>query len=168
MGLRILITLLFLSFISESKPQGEYGTRLNANIGLAVGYSGFNRNMLEVGVGFQPWDVEGTFVAFPFAGFLAMYEFEPHGRLYGTSFNAWYLSGPFSCGLNVNRYSDYENHTFGIKPMVGISIARLGIMFGYNFFLNENRILDFYHPSFIVRFYVPVWKRKDLPHDFSY
>lgn len=167
--LAVISVFIFNLFSFETKAQSnEYGIRLNANVGVAVGYSYMARNMLEVGVGFQPWDVEGTFVSYPFAGFLAMYEFDPAGGFYGTSFNAWYLGGPFSCGLGFNRYSDYENTTFGIKPMIGISIARFGIMYGYNFFLNKNRIPDFYHPSFTIKYYLPLWKRKDEVDDFSY
>jgi hypothetical protein len=157
-GILLLIVLLFFSSYSEVKAQDE---ELNANIGLAFGYSGFNRHMLEVGIAFQPWDVEGAYVSYPFAGFLALYEFQLGGKLYGTSFNAWYLSGPFSCGLGVNRYSDYETQTFGIKPMIGISIMRVGIMYGYNFFLNKNAIPDFYHPSFTIKYVLPLWQRKD-------
>jgi hypothetical protein len=133
---------------------------VNANIGLVAGYSGTKQNMLEVGIGFQPWQVEGVFVKYPFAGFLALYEFDPNSRIYGTSFNAWYLSGLFACGLNANRYSDYKTDTYGIKPMIGISSFRIGLMYGYNIYLNDNSIQNLQKESITIRYYYPFWKKK--------
>ncbi|MCC6371520.1 MAG: hypothetical protein IT236_10995, partial [Bacteroidia bacterium] len=124
------------------------------------GYSGIKPNLIELGVGYQPWEVEGHFVRYPFAGFLALYEFDPTKKLYGTSINAWYLSGPLSGGLGVNRYSDYTHSTYGIKPMIGISIARFGIMYGYNIFLSGNDISYLNHHSFTVKYYYPLWRKK--------
>ncbi len=159
------ITLVFsgiwIFFITMTKAQ-QYSesTKLNANIGIVAGYSGTKQNMLEVGIGFQPWQVEGLFVNYPFAGFLALYEFDPNSKIYGTSFNAWYLSGLFACGLNANRYSDYKTDTYGIKPMIGISSFRIGLMYGYNIYLNDNSIQNLQKESITIRYYYPFWKRK--------
>ena len=143
---------------SSRKTQSEY---LNANIALAAGYSGFYNNTFQIGIGFQPWDVKGDYVAFPLFGFTALYEHVIDRKLTGFSFNSLYLSGPFACGLGVNRFSESGATTYGMKPMIGVSIVRIGIMFGYNIFLNANEIPRFYHPSFNINYYFPLWKRKD-------
>lgn len=149
-------------FLVRTQRSGnEYGASEKENFGLVAGYtSSQQNNMLEIGVGYQPWEVEGFFVWYPYAGFLALYEFNPNGKLYGTSLNAWYLSGPLSCGLNINRYSDYKNETYGIKPMIGISSFRIGIMYGYNFFINSNSIENLQNESITIKYYLPLWKRK--------
>jgi hypothetical protein len=165
------LALIFIAaFFSKVKAQSSWGnsTHLNANIGIVAGYSGFGPHMLEAGIGFQPWDVRAEYVGYPFDGFLALYEFSPTRNLYGTSLNFWYLSGPVSCGLGVNRYSDYTNETYGIKPMIGVSIFRIGIMYGFNFFLNKNEITNFSHSSLTIKYYLPIWERKDQPYDLSY
>lgn len=149
-----------------SKTNGEYGVTEQANFGFVAGYSGTKTNLIEMGVGYQPWEVEGNFVYYPFAGFLALYEFDPNRKLYGTSLNAWYLSGPLSGGLSINRYSDYTNATYGIKPMIGISILRIGIMYGYNIFLNGNKIANLNQHSFTIKYYYPIWHKKEK-HDVS-
>lgn len=145
----------------------QYSKTEKANFGVVAGYSGFKNSFIEIGIGYQPWEVKGNFVFYPFAGFLALYEFDPTRKLYGTSLNAWYLAGLFSGGLNVNRYSDYSNDTYGIKPMVGISVFRIGIMYGYNLFLNTNSISNLDHHCFTIKYYYPIWKKKesnDLPN----
>lgn len=152
--------LIVFTFCIFTKGIAQYSKTEKASFGIVAGYSGSKNNFIEFGVGYQPWEVEGNFVYYPFAGFLALYEFDPTRKLYGTSLNAWYLSGPLSFGLNVNHYSDYSNNTYGIKPMVGISIFRIGIMYGYNFFLNTNSIRDFDHQTFTIKYYYPLWKKK--------
>ncbi|HYG50514.1 MAG TPA: hypothetical protein VD905_06405 [Flavobacteriales bacterium] len=158
----LLSTILFFVLITglyqQAKAQDAY---LNANIAVAVDYSGLANHTIGFGIGFQPWDVRGDYVSFPLFGFTAMYNYIPDRKLYGTTFNTYYLSGPFACGLGINRYQEDDNSTYGIKPMIGISIARIHIMFGYNFFLNNNKIPDFYHPTFNIGYYLPVFKRKD-------
>jgi hypothetical protein len=158
----ILLTCFIILFSVEAKAQryfGGYGNE-TASVGLVAGYSGFRNNFIELGIGFQPWDVEGEWVGYPFAGFLLLHEIEATRKLYGNSCNFWYLSGPFACGLGVNRYSDHKSQTFGIKPMIGVSIYRIGIMFGYNFFLNKNEIPNLGHASMTVKYYLPVWNAK--------
>ena len=155
------LQLFLLCKLSAQRQSIDLGSTENANVGIVVGYTGLKQNMIEFGIGFQPWEVQGFFVSYPFAGFLATYEFSPTQRLYGTNINAWYLGGPFSFGLNLNRYSDYKKQTFGIKPMLGISFLRIGVMYGYNFFLNPNSIDGLAHNSITVKYYLPVWKKKE-------
>ena len=160
-----LLFIFLITFSFKGKTQSNFWSgngHLNANIGLATGYSGISLNVFQFGLGFQPWDIKAEFVGFPLFGFTALYEFSPERNLQGASFNTLYLSGPFACGLGFNRYTANNNITYGIKPMIGISIFRIGIMFGYNFFLTKNEIDDFYHPSFNINYYFPLWKRKDL------
>jgi hypothetical protein len=103
---------------------------------------------------------DSEIVRYPFAGFLLLYEISPERKLYGTSFNLWYLSGLFSCGLNVNRYSDYEDETYGIKPMVGISAYRIGLMYGYNFYLTDP-VPGLSHNSLTIKYYLPLVRKKN-------
>jgi hypothetical protein len=156
---RVLLFWFFIiAFFSKAKAQDEH---LNANIALTANYSGFYNNTFSVGIGFQPWDVKADYVMWPLFGFTATYDYVVDRSLYGTSFSTYYLSGPFACGLGLNRFAEFQNSTYGIKPMIGFSIVRFHFMFGYNFFLNENKIDKFYHPSFNIGYYLPVFKRKD-------
>lgn len=163
-----LFFVFIFSFSFKGKTQsnswGGYGN-LNANIGLAVGYSGVNPNVFQIGLGFQPWDIKAEYVGFPLFGFTALYEFSPESELQGASFNTLYLSGPFACGLGFNGYMYNRNTTYGIKPMIGISIFRIGIMYGFNFFLNKNEIMGLDHSSINVNYYLPILKRKDQKFD---
>jgi hypothetical protein len=131
------------------------------SIGVVAGYTGFNNTFLEIGAGYQPWETASDFIKYSFAGFLALYEFDPSRKLYGISINAWYLGGPFSCGLGINRYAERTSDTYGIKPMIGISFLRIGVMYGYNFFLTPNSISNLYHNSITFKYYFPVWKKKN-------
>ena len=163
MKLKIFLIAFFIfCFFSNvfSQVNNEYGTTEPPNIGVVVGYSGLKPNMIELGVGYQPWEVEGGFVWYPFAGFLALAEFSPDTKLFGTSLNAWYLSGPFACGLGINRYVISDDETYGIKPMIGISFRRIGIMYGYNFYSKNNTITDLHHDSFTIKYYLPLWRKK--------
>ncbi len=130
------------------------------SVGVVVGYSGFANPRLEIGVGYQPWPVEGHFVNYPFAGFLALYEKDLNNKNYGVSVNAWYLAGFFSCGLGINRYTDKVSETYGIKPMIGMSFRRIGFMYGYNIFLNPNEIQNYRHSGITIKYYYPLWKKK--------
>lgn len=132
-----------------------------AHVGIVAGYSGFKQNTVELGIGFQPWEVQSFFVGYPFAGFLLLHEFDPNQKFYGNSVNFWYLSGFFACGLGANRYSDYQNQTLGIKPMVGFSCLRVGVMYAYNIYLNKNKIPELYPHSLTVKYYLPVWRKKE-------
>jgi hypothetical protein len=159
-------TIVFvLTFVIITKSVAENintTTTEKPNFGVVVGYSGFKNNFIELGIGYQPWEVQGNYVYYPFAGFLALYELEPTRKLYGTSLNAWYLAGFFSCGLNINRYSDYKNDTYGLKPMIGMSFARIGIMYGYNIFLNANEISNLNTHSITIKYYYPLWKKSKI------
>lgn len=156
------IFIFFFSIKGIAQHDKDYADEKTErpSVGIVAGVSGFHNSFLEIGVGYQPWEVKGLYVYYPFAGFLATYEFDPTRKLYGTNLNAWYLAGLFSCGLNVNRYSDFKHETYGLKPMIGISCLRIGIMYGYNFFLNKNGILDLAHNSFTLKYYLPLWKKK--------
>ncbi|HLP11060.1 MAG TPA: hypothetical protein VK177_03950 [Flavobacteriales bacterium] len=157
--LRIFLFFVFIHTMPEqASAQDE---KLNANIAIAANYSGFYNNTFSFGIGFQPWDVRGDYVSYPLFGFTATYDYVINRSLYGLSFNGYYLSGPIAFGLGANRFTELENITYGIKPMIGISIARIHIMFGYNFFLNKNQIDRYYHPSFNIGYYLPVFQRKD-------
>lgn len=161
--LRIILIAIPVVYSSRLSAQSEY---LPMHVGIAASYSGFKNNMLGIGISFQPWDVRGDYVEYPFAGFTIMHEIEPTRKLYCNSFNFYYLSGPFSCGLGVNRTSDFVNETWGIKPMIGISIARISILYGYTIFLMPNEIPEFYHPSFNLGYTLPLLKAK--PQERSY
>jgi hypothetical protein len=156
------VFVFFVSLKGIAQHEQDYHdvTTERPSVGIVGGLSGFKSNFIEIGVGYQPWEVKGNYVYFPFAGFIAMYEVEPMRKVYGTSLNAWYLAGFFSCGLSANRYSDHTNDTYGIKPMVGISFLRIGVMYGYNFFLNKNSITDLRHNTFTIKYYLPLWKKK--------
>src|ERR1051326_8839321 len=138
----------------------DFGMIEPPGLGVVAGFSGFHPDMLDVGIGYQPWEVEGAFVQYPFAGFLALAEYSPGSKLFGTSLNAWYLSGLFACGLGVNRYIEDGNETYGMKPMIGISMYRIGIMYGYNFYSKNNLIPDLHHDSFTIKYYLPLWRKK--------
>ena len=101
---RYVLLISFLLLIFSKVNAQEYGKNVPPSFGVVAGYSGFQNNFIELGVGYQPWEVEGTFVYYPFAGFMALVEVDPYRRLYGNNLNAWYLSGPISLGLNANRY----------------------------------------------------------------
>ncbi len=169
-----LVSFLIVSDKTKAQTSNQKFTEETVteepSLGLVAGYTGSGYNILEVGIGYQPWQVEGLFVEYPFAGFLALYEFDPSRKFYGTSLNAWYLSGLIAFGLNVNRYSDYKNETYGIKPMIGISSYRVGLMWGYNFFLNGNDIENLSNQSITIKYYHPLWKRKsdDISSKYSY
>jgi hypothetical protein len=159
----IVVAFAFgISIKGLSQHRNDYNdvTTEQPGVGIVGGLSGFKNNFIEIGIGYQPWEVKGHYVFYPFAGFLAMYEFDPTRKLYGTSLNAWYLAGFFSCGLGVNRYSDYKHETYGVKPMIGISCFRVGIMYGYNFFLNKNSITNLAHNTFTIKYNLPIWKKK--------
>lgn len=138
----------------------ELDTRVKPNVGVVGGFSGFRNNFIEVGIGYQPWEVVGHSIYYPFAGFLFLMEWDPSRKLYGNSVNAWYLGGPFSCGLSINRYSDNVHETYGIKPMIGISKFRIGLMYGYNFFVSPNSIDNLAHHSLTIKYYFPLWKQQ--------
>ena len=154
-----IIIFLGLRLIAFSQDD-NYTTTERPGVGVVAGLSGFNQNMIEVGIGYQPWEVEGFYVSYPFAGFLALAEFSPDQKLYGVSLNAWYLAGFFSCGLGFNRYAWESEETYGVKPMIGISVRRIGIMYAYNFFVTDNSITALRHNSFTVKYYLPLWKKK--------
>jgi hypothetical protein len=155
------LIIFILGFSINGKTQSEWGGNgdLNANIGLAIGYSGVNPNVFQIGLGFQPY------VGYPLFGFTALYEFSPESELQGASFNMLYLSGPIALGIGANKYMYTGNATFGIKPMIGVSILRIGIFYGFNIFLNKNEISDLGHSSVNVNYYLPLLKRKDQKFD---
>ena len=162
-GCFIFLLAVFGCICNKSFGQygvGELDKLEKPNIGIVGGFSGFRNNFIELGIGFQPWEVVGHSIYYPFAGFLILGEWDLVRKLYGNSINAWYLGGPFSCGLSINRYSDFVHETYGVKPMIGISWRRIGIMYGYNIFITPNSIPDLGHHSLTIKYYYPLWKKE--------
>jgi hypothetical protein len=129
------------------------------SIGIVAGYSGFRNDFLQFGIGWQPWELDliNDLPLFPFFGFMGLYEVDPWRKIQGVSLNASYYSGLFACGLDVNRYTNQTHVTFGLRPLIGMSMLRMGILYGYNIFLNENSIEGLNRNSLTFRYYLPLW-----------
>jgi hypothetical protein len=129
------------------------------SIGIVAGYSGFRNDFLQMGVGWQPWELEllNDLPLFPFFGFMGLYEVDLWRKIKGFSLNASYYSGLFACGLDLYRYSDNTHFTYGFRPLIGMSMLRMGILYGYNVFLNENSIEGLNRNTLTFRYYLPLW-----------
>ena len=154
----ILLNLFLLPVFGQSSDKSDtLPTCSRASLGLCVGYNFYHNKTIELGLGFQPTEVcilRGKLQ--PFAGFSTAYELpvvkdKPHA----ISINAFAMGG-LALGLNFNCYFTDKEKTFGLRPMVGLGFKNFGIFWGYNCFLNDNKITGLKHNEWTIRAFIPL------------
>lgn len=160
---RLIILVIFfflyccILYGQGSERNDTLPTCSRASLGLCVGYNFYHNKTIELGLGFQPTEVcilRGKLQ--PFAGFSAAYELPTvMDKPQAISINAFAMGG-LAIGLNLNCYFTDIEKTIGLKPMVGLGLKNLGIFWGYNCFLNDNKITGLKHNEWTIRAYIPL------------
>ncbi len=127
--------------------------------GLILGASGIRNNFIEIGVARNTgttWSSESK----PFGGFWFTYSKATYqSKLDGL--NLTFFAGSTIClGLNTNIYRSDDNYRFGIKPMIGFSMYRLSLTYGYNFKVMGVGFNDFQKSEVALRYHLPVFYKK--------
>lgn len=118
---------------------------LDKSLGLVMGVSQFNYTFLELGIASVKERRSDCAFGYHFRGLSLSAEYRPYAdpeQHIGFLLTSWHNAGlPLSWGINLNTYTNFEGIKFGIRPMLGIGIRGLQLVYGYNIHMeNYNRV----------------------------
>jgi hypothetical protein len=164
----ITISLFTLCFLFQSYGQ-HCSVFINDNtyepkpaIGLIGGLSGFRSPNFEIGLGYNLIETRPENKKFtkPFFGFSLSTDINSNNiDFIGENLNLW-INFLFVLGLNQNYYKNADFETWGIKPFIGLEFYGVSFIYGYNIFLNQNKINELSNHVFSIRYFLPIYKFK--------
>lgn len=159
-----IVFLLFVFSISISECQGYIaikGSKFFTTTSFGI-ISGLNIQKYEFGLGvnFLETRPENDILSKPFGGFsFTIEKYTNSNKLIGQNLDIW-INAFFVFGLNQNFHQLEKSKTFGLKPYLGFEICGITFTYGYNFYLNTNKIGELKQNNFMIRYYLPLYKIK--------
>ena len=173
-----IATLLFLAFLLSIDCISQDLDSLNLDsaiaipffsqeqkfIGLVAGYNHHRNRLPEIGLSLRTvrFPSRSGCMAFPFTSFLMLSnEFRiSDDPIWGLKLGVG-ISGGMSLGLNLIRYTDFEESSVKFRPEVGLGGTNARVVYGYNFHVINNDFSRINKHNFTLQIMFNLKKVKD-------